>query len=153
MYRLIYCLLFVVMVSPAHAQSSEDYALMASTAYAAFACSTLVDKYERPEDRQSLLDLGYERGKTFLMAMEEGQVETEHVYRSVPLAFLDKLDPWAGAKLPSVDFRLGAVWERALTSIEQLLIESSGGPQFAAKIEFNKRNCGTLLAIARQELR
>lgn len=131
-------------------QTSEDYALMGATAYAAFQCSTLVDKKEKADERQRLFNFGYEQGKAFIEAYQSGKVAGEHLSRHVPVVVLDKLEPWVNPKLPTVEFRLGAIWETATRYVLNL-IESSADPELYAMSEFYKRNCGSLLASARRQ--
>jgi hypothetical protein len=132
-------------------QTSEDYALMGKTAWSAFQCSTLVDKREKAVERQRLFNLGYERGKAFIEAWQAGKIEGEHVSRHVPIDVLEKLKPWVNPELPTVDFRLGAIWESAARSVLEL-IEQSDAPALLAMAEYNQRNC-SLLATAKRERR
>ena len=149
--RVLTTLMLLVSVA-AFSQTSQDYALMGANAWAAFQCSTLVDKTERPDERQALFDFGYQQGKMFLQAMGNGGVDGADVSRHVPIAVLDKLQPFVSPELPTADFRLGAIWESATRSILDS-IESSASPILFAASEFNKRKCSSLLASAMREQR
>jgi hypothetical protein len=128
----------------AHAQTSEEYAVMGGRAWHAFQCSTLVDKTERPDERQRLFNLGYKQGKAFIEAWQSGKVEWKDVSRHVPIDVLDTLDPWVNPRLPTTDFRLGAVWAGVWRDTVAL-IEKSGDPELSAKLEYDRRGCGLLL--------
>ena len=136
----------------AFSQTSQDYALMGANAWAAFQCSTLVDKTERPDERQALFDFGYQQGKVFLQAMENGRIDGADVSRHVPIYVLDRLQPFVSPKLPTAEFRLGAIWESAARSILDS-VESSAIPVLFALSEVNQRNCNSVLASAMRERR
>lgn len=144
----VLAMLMLLAGAEASLQTSEDYAVMGATAWAAFQCSTLVDKTERVEERQELFDLGYVNGKAFIEAWQSGKIEAEHVYRRVPFSVLDRLEPLASPQLPTADFALGAIWEAAARSVLDL-IEESAAPIIFAKSEYSQRNCSSLFAISR----
>ena len=128
---------------------SEEFARMAATAWAAFQCSTLVDKEEKPGERQELFDFGYQQGKQFLNAFFGGNIDEEHVYRHVPINVLDRIEPYVNPNLPTSEFMLGAIWESASRSVLEAMWESEASPKLFAMSEFSSRNCRSLLAMAK----
>jgi hypothetical protein len=133
--------------------TSEEFALMASTAWAAFECSTLVDKSDRPDERQDLFDYGYEQGSLFIQALLDGKIDNEHLYRHVPLSVLDRLEPFVHPRLPTPEFALGAIWESASSSVLEQMRESGSSPAQFAMNEFSRRNCRAVLVAAREHRR
>ena len=142
--RMVAVLLLVIIRSTMGlAQTSEEYAVMGRRAWQALECSTLVDKAERADERQRLFDLGYQPGKGFIEAWDSGKVEWDDASRHVPIDVLDKLEPWVNPRLPTVDFRLGAIWESAARGVLDRL-QKSEAPELFAMSEYNRRNYGVM---------
>jgi hypothetical protein len=141
--RIVAALISGLLASTAaQAQMSEEYAVMGKKAWVAFECSTLVDKTKNADERQRLFNLGYTQGKAFVEAWQRGRVEREDVAVHVPVGLLDKLEPWVNPQLPTVDFRLGAIWESAARNVLERIRESDAPELFAS--EYHRRNCSLL---------
>ena len=144
--RILAALMLGLLASTAaQAQTSEEYAVMGARAWHAFECSTLTDKTKSPDERQRLFNLGYEQGKAFIEAWQSDKVKWGDVSRYVPIAVLDKLDPWANPQLPTTDFRLGAIWEAVAREMVDLSKKSGDDPETFAMLEYNNRSCNLLL--------
>lgn len=92
---------------PLIAAESADFAKMGRAAWAAFECSSLASVLERPEDQERLFRFGYEQGKEFLHALQDGRIKAEDLNSIAPSGLL------MVAQGPTADFILGRVLESA----------------------------------------
>lgn len=102
---LVIGLLFVSFA--AHGESSEDFARMGHSSWAAFECSALAGFMGKDEDAKRLFDFGYEQGMAFFKAVKAGKVNAKDIDSITPSGFLTY------GRGPTDDFALGRVYESA----------------------------------------
>lgn len=127
-----------------HAESSEEYAVIAKSVWSAFECTALADKSKNIKEQERLFEYGYKHGLIFLKALQAGKIKREDLSKEAPIMMLLLLQG------PTPDFMLGRVFDGALESALKNIYKT--GDKFnsdeeqerIAKNEFWKRNCKLL---------
>jgi len=86
-------------------QASNNDAKMGKAFSVAFQCSVLAGKLNKKEEALRLFNYGYETGKKFIKATQEGRISKEDLRKHTPMVVLWLLQG------PSIDFMLGRIYE------------------------------------------
>ena len=78
-------LLAFLIILPASAQDSKEYAKMAKAGWSAFECSTLASKAGNAGEQERLFRYGYEQGKRFISAVQSQKVNQKDLSSEAPL--------------------------------------------------------------------
>lgn len=130
--------------SPAAAERSNPYVIMAQSAWSAFQCSVLAEKAGNMAEQKRLFEYGYAQGSKFISALESGTAKKADVPGAAPFSMLLLV------RGPTPDFALGRIFEAALRSaLEDVFASgdaysSDGIQESAATREFWKRNCSLI---------
>jgi hypothetical protein len=131
----------VLLASPALAQTSEEYAHMATKTFSAWSCSVLADYGDKNGETERLFKLGYDTGKNVIEALWAGKVNKEDWSKHAPWVFGHKLGG------PSTDFALGRLFETILDDkVEKLWKKSTDNEARKREAEsmYRTQNCSFL---------
>ncbi len=123
--------------------TSKEYAAMSRAVWSGFECAALASKINKPDDAQRLFTFAYEQGKTFIAALQAGDVKDDDLRGEMPM-IVGWLIRDGG---PSVDFVLGKIWSEAQD--EALKDVYKTGEEYndekvqmlVARNSFSKSNC------------
>jgi hypothetical protein len=99
--------LWLSISAAASAQSSKDFAVMASATWAAFECSTLASHLKDARESERLFTYGYQQGGAFISALKAKKIAEKDLDSEVPWIVLTLLQG------PTPDFVLGRIYENA----------------------------------------
>lgn len=131
------CLPFVL----AHGQTSQEYAVMGRSAWAAFECTALASHLRETKEQERLFLFGYKQGQVFLGALQSGKIANKDVNGQVPISLVLLLQG------PTPDFILGRVFEAAQDNALKKVLKTDDKmnpaeiQKIMAKNEFSNKNC------------
>jgi hypothetical protein len=150
MLKRVYAIamLLAVLLEPAAAQSSREYAIMARSAWSAFECSSLASQMKDPQEQQRLFMYGYKQGLAFISALQAKKIQQSDMSSIPPVGMLWLLEG------PTPDFMLGRVYEAAQDyALKDVFktgehVNSTEAQKTIAQNEFSKKNC-RLIGLAK----
>lgn len=125
----------------------------AMLSWSAFECSTYAGMAGHQDEQKRLFQLGYDSGKRYLDALQQGAISEKDIQAKAPMAFS------MNASGPTVDFMLGRIFATASThGFDRIVTEDRAGatlpiedwqmdPEIRkalAETEFRNQNCSLL---------
>lgn len=137
--------LFLALPAVSQAESSEEYALMSKSTWAALACSShaMLSEPDNSE-AQRLIDYGLEQGEVFLNALNDGKIQKGDINTIIPISMLLVL------RGPNHDFILGRIYETVSRSAQDGIYytdEKYNPPEIQkaiAKRRYSDGNCSLI---------
>ncbi len=121
--------------------SSGEYALMGKELWSAWQCSTWASISKNTKDQERLFLLGYNRGKTFLDALDSNKIEQVDISEIIPTGILMRLEG------PNHDFILGGIFSAAQDQALESVFGTDGKynsrelQELVADSNYSKFNC------------
>lgn len=127
------------------AADSRTHGQRGALAWSAFECSVLALHMKNEADHERLFEIGMESGRKFFVAAEANEISQEEVNSSVPMVVL------MIAQGPSIDFKLGRLFQTALEDVNRRMREPAGDDYPSDELQklraenlYREKNCALL---------